>query len=47
MYVCPSLRACMCVCKGAHALGLVSDLIIAHLDFSVRAGESKGLFILV
>lgn len=47
MCTCVRLSARVCVCKGAHALGLVSDLIIAHLDFSVRAGESNGLFILV
>lgn len=33
-------------CQAAHASGLVSELIIAHLGIDVLAGESNGLFIL-
>lgn len=54
MCVCARVCACVCLCvcaflrfcKAAHASGLVSELIIAHLGISVRAGESNGLFIL-
>lgn len=40
------LLVCVCCCKAAHASGLVSELIIAHLGINVRAGGSNGLFIL-
>ena len=43
--VCVCVGVCACV-EAAHASGLVSELIIAHLGISVKAGESNGLFIL-